>query len=270
VLGASEPGGGGAAGGVESGEDPLVVSTSEARSPLPPGAVVEDGCAVGDAATVAASGVPIDGVGSSLATVPTPGSTTEFAPTDPAPEPTPKPAEASPPEPVPDPVPTPATLGAEGSEILEGLVRFESFTPCVTVGAAPDAGSGSRAGPGWEVRAEAEPEGEAGTEAASECGGESEAEVGAPAGVVAAGSRSELGGEVAGSSDSVAGVGTSPGTGASAGAEASPGVGISAGAGAEDGAEVAACADSGCGELEAPRASAAWLAIAVAAGPEAA
>src|SRR5215207_10925668 len=104
ALGDSEPAGGG---------DPLVVSTSEARSPLPPGAVVEDGCAVGDAATVAASGVPIDGVGSSLATVPTPGSTTEFAPTDPAPEPTPKPAEASPPEPVPDPVPTPATLGAE-------------------------------------------------------------------------------------------------------------------------------------------------------------
>jgi hypothetical protein len=194
VLGDSELGGGGAAGGAESGGDPLVASTSKARSPLPPGAVVKDGCAVGDAAAVAASGVPIDGVDASLptfATVPTPGFTTELASAGPASEPTPKPAEASPaPEPVPSPVPTPATLGAEGSEVFERLVRFESFAPCITVGAALDAGSGSRAGAGPEVRAEAEPEGEAGSEAASEGGVKSEAEAEAPAGV-------EDGGEVA-------------------------------------------------------------------------
>jgi hypothetical protein len=171
VLGDSGPGG---------GEDPLI-STSEARSPLPPGVVVEDGCAVGDEATVAASGVPIEGVGSSLpafATVPTPGSTTEVAPADPAPEPTPKPAEASPPpEPRPDPGPTPASLGPEGSEVFEGLARFERFAPCVMVGAAPDAGSGSRAGAGSEAGAEAEPEWAAGSEAASGGGVESAAEV---------------------------------------------------------------------------------------------
>ena len=153
---------------------------------------------MGDAATVAASGVPIDGAGSSLpafATVPTLGSTTG-APAAPAPEPTPKPAEASPPpEPVPDPVPTPATLGAEESEAFEGPVRFESFAPCVTVGAALDAGSGSRAGAGSEARAEAEPEGEAGTEAASEGGVESEAGFEAPAGA-------EDGAEVATCADS--------------------------------------------------------------------
>jgi hypothetical protein len=222
VLGDSEPGG---------GEDPLLASTSEARSPLPPGAVAEDGCAVGDMATVAVSGVPMDGVGSSppaFATVPTPEST-------------PKPAEAcAPSEPVPDPVPTPATLGAEGSELYEGLVRFESFAPCVTVEAGLGTGSASRAEEGSDVRGEAEPEGEAGSEAASEGGVESEAGV-EGGGVVAAGSRGEFGGEVARSIESVARAGTSPEAGTSPGVEA--------------GAEVATCADSGGGELEAPGAS---------------
>ena len=155
MLGVSEPGG---------GENPLVASTSEARSPLPPGAVAEEGCAVGDAAAVADPGVPMDGVGSSppaFATVPTPGSTTESASADPAPEPTSEPAEACrAPEPVPDPVPTPATLWAERSAVIEELVGFGSFAPCVTVGAMLDGRSESRAGEG--------PEGEAGSEAASE------------------------------------------------------------------------------------------------------
>ena len=249
-----------------SSEDPLVASTSEARSPLPPGAVAEEGCAAGDAATVAVSGVPMDGVGSSppaFATVPTPGSTTESAPADPVPEPTPKPAEACPPsESVPDPVPTPATLGAEGSEVYEGLVSFESFAPCVTVEATLGAGSESRAGEGSDVRPEAEPEGEAGSEAASEGGVKSEAGV-EGGGVVAAGSRGEVGGEVAGSVagsiESVAGVETSLRVGTSPDVDAPAWV--------EAGAEVATCADSDGGELEAPRASeVAWSAAAGAAG----
>ena len=208
-----------------SGEDPLVASTSEARSPLPPGAVAEDGCAVGDVATVAVSGVPMDGVGSSppaFATVPTPESTTESAPADPVPEPIPKPAEACPPpEPVPDPVPTPATLDPDGSELYEGLVRFESFAPCVTVEAVLGAGSESRAGEGPDVRAEAESEAEAGSEAASEGGVKSEAGVEGGE-VVAAGSRGEVGGEVAGSIESVARAGTSPESGTSPGSRRHP------------------------------------------------
>lgn len=268
MLDDSEPGGG----GVGSGEDPLVASTSEARSPLPPGAVAEDGCAVGDVATVAVSGVPMDGVGSSppaFATVPTPESTTESAPADPVPEPIPKPAEACPPpEPVPDPVPTPATLDPDGSELYEGLVRFESFAPCVTVEAVLGAGSESRAGEGPDVRAEAESEAEAGSEAASEGGVKSEAGVEGGE-VVAAGSRGEVGGEVAGSIESVARAGTSPESGTSPGVEAPPEV--EAPAGVEARAEVATCADSCGGELEAPGASeVAWSAAAGAAGPEAA
>ncbi len=282
MLGDSESGGDGAAGGVGSGEAPPLASTSEARSPLPPGAV--GGRAVGDAATVAVSGVPMDGVGSSppaFATVPTPESTTESAPADPVPEPIPKPAEACPPsEPVPDPVPTPATLDPDGSELYEGLVRFESFAPCVTVEAVLGAGSESRAGEGPDIRAEAESEAEAGSEAASEGGVKSEAGV-EGGGVVAAGSKGEVGGEVAGSIESVARAGTSPEAGTSAEVEASAGVdtppgvkaspGVEAPPEVEAGAEVATCADSGGGELEAPGASeVVWSAAAGAAGSEAA
>jgi hypothetical protein len=274
VLGDSEPGGG----VVESGEDPLVASTSEARSPLPPGAVAEDGCAVGDVATVAVSGVPMEGVGSwppAFATVPTPESTTESAPAGPVPVPIPKPAEACPPsEPVPDPVPTPATLGADGSELYEGLVRFESFAPCVTVEAMLGAGSESRAGEGPDVRAEAESEAEARSEAASEGGVKSEAGVEGSE-IVAAGSRGEVGVEVAGSIESVARAETSPESGTSPEVEAPTGVkaspGVKAPPGVEAGPEVATCADSGGGELEAPGASeVAWSAAAGAAGSEAA
>ena len=270
MLGDSEPGGG----GVGSGEDPLVASTSEARSPLPPGAVTEDGCAVGDVATVAVSGVPMDGIGSSpaaFATVPTPESTTESAPADPVPEPLPKPAEACPPsEPVPDLVPTPATLGVDGSELYEGLVRFESFAPCVTVEAMLGAGSESRAGEWPDVRSEAASEAEAGSEAASEA----EAEAGVEGGeVVAAGWKGEVEGEVegevAGSIESVARAGTSPGVRGAPGVEGA--TEVKASAGVEARAEVATCADSDGGELGAPRASAAaGSAVEVAGGPEAA
>jgi hypothetical protein len=193
VLGDSELAGTGEAEDAARGEESSAPSLSGSRSPFPPLAVIEDGCAVGDVATVALSGVPMDGVGSllpALSTDPWARPATEPPSAAPAPtfEPISRPAsESDPPAaPAPDPVPAPAVAGPSiRSGVYEELVRIESLGFCSFDGS--ELGVGSELRPGAEVEAGVgtEPGSDTGTE--SDTGAEAEPEPGAGAGAAAGG-----------------------------------------------------------------------------------